>query len=107
MRLRRLPLGDFLAAARDLQHVLQRPDRPVVREQRVRRRDFVGRRLEHAERNRRIGFRRNPDTEFLPKGRDAIVPGRLRDMNGRQVTRVRERMTIRDQTVVGFLVVLR
>ena len=86
---------------------LQRPDHAAVREQRVGRRDLERRRLEDAERDRRIGLRRIADAELLPERGDAVVAGRLRDVNRAEVARVGERAAERDRAVVLVLVVLR
>ena len=78
-----------------------------VGEHRVRRGDFERRRLEHAERNRRIRLRRVADAEPLPQRGDVVVAGRLRDVNRREVARLRQRVAQRDRPVVLVLVVLR
>src|SRR5439155_16375481 len=45
-------------------------------------------------------------SELLPQRRHVVVAGVLRDVNGRQVSRVRERVPQRDRPVVLVLVVL-
>ena len=73
----------------------------------VRRGDLDRRRLEHAQRDRRIRVRVGADADALPEARHLVEARHLGDLDRRDVARERQRAPERDQPVVLVLVVTR